>query len=160
MEGGSPQIRIWHDNWLLGVPNFRLSHRHAFYGQRLQCQNLLTRQVELGSMTSYGRFRTEEAQSILSIPLATGEVSAIWTWNHQPNGIFTVKSSYILEVAWREQSRASSSTTRSWHLLMDSGKLWRVIWGSYVPPKVRICMWRVCLDALPTIERLAERMMK
>lgn len=36
-------------------------------------------------------------------------------------------------------------------------KFWKKLWGICVPGKVKICAWRVCLDALPTRSNLCQQ---
>lgn len=43
------------------------------------------------------------------------------------------------------------------HLLVVGDKFWKKLRDTCVPGKVKICVWRVCLDALPTRSNLCKR---
>ncbi|KAL0405816.1 UNVERIFIED_CONTAM: putative ribonuclease H protein [Sesamum latifolium] len=59
-------------------------------------------------------------------------------------------------VAVLERNVASSSGS-SLQLAEGKGTLWTALWRTWVPPKVRVFMWRLCVEALPTLEKLAKR---
>lgn len=68
------------------------------------------------------------------------------------NGSFTVKSTYyvaakIIEKGEHEEGISNSSTL----------PIWRKIWQLKVPPKVKIFVWRACMNGLPTTYNLRYR---
>ncbi|KAK4434677.1 hypothetical protein Salat_0630500 [Sesamum alatum] len=36
-------------------------------------------------------------------------------------------------------------------------KFWRKLWATPIPPRVKLCIWRFCFEAVPTMENLAKR---
>ncbi|RXH98118.1 hypothetical protein DVH24_010443 [Malus domestica] len=77
-------------------------------------------------------FWEEEALLIQSIPLGTRKPLDQLVWNTEPNGKFTTKSAYYLSRFMGE-------------------------WRARVPEKVKICVWRICWNALPTHDNLRKK---
>ncbi|KAL0415513.1 UNVERIFIED_CONTAM: hypothetical protein Slati_3383200 [Sesamum latifolium] len=79
-----------------------------------------------------------------------------WLWRFHKNGRFTVKSTYQLAMDIRERDMPFTSNG---NLIMSDagGSFWSSLWKSRVPPKVKVFMWRLCMEALPTLDRLARR---
>ena len=100
-----------------------------------------------------------DAQTIMSIPLCTRHVDDFWSWIHEKNGVFSVRSAYRMLVntrvrreAWLE-GRANSSD------LDRDSKAWEKLWKVNVPPKVKIFLWRLAQQSLPTADLLHHRNM-
>ncbi|CAN1849725.1 Putative ribonuclease H protein At1g65750 [Linum perenne] len=91
-------------------------------------------------------FSEEETEEVLSIPVTSlgGEDKRVW--HYSKNGEYTVKSGYhvLLE---RVVPMA--------HLRVEGG--WNDIWQLQQLPRVRVMMWRLARDVLPTQERLGRR---
>ncbi|KAL0456399.1 UNVERIFIED_CONTAM: hypothetical protein Slati_0979100 [Sesamum latifolium] len=79
-----------------------------------------------------------------------------WRWRFERTGRFSVKSAYNHAVIMRDRSLASSSHS-TLHLTHGRGSSWSMLWRVRVPPKVRLLMWQLCKEALPTLELLARR---
>ncbi len=73
-------------------------------------------------------------------------------WTGTSNGNFSVRSAYHLLL--HEQERMLESSSRG---LGESQQLWTAIWSAKVQPKIRVFMWRACLDILPTRTKLFDR---
>ncbi|KAL0345632.1 UNVERIFIED_CONTAM: hypothetical protein Sradi_4394500 [Sesamum radiatum] len=56
----------------------------------------------------------------------------------------------------RDQTLPSSSNT-TLHTISGRGSLWSWLWRVRAPPKVKLFMWKLCREALPTLEILASR---
>ncbi|KAL0416100.1 UNVERIFIED_CONTAM: hypothetical protein Slati_3441900 [Sesamum latifolium] len=67
-------------------------------------------------------------------------------WHYEGSGRFSVCSAYKLACISAAAS-TSGSTARNW----------RFIWRARVPPKVRLFVWKVCKNALPTMCNLRKR---
>ncbi|KAL0319567.1 UNVERIFIED_CONTAM: hypothetical protein Sradi_5218200 [Sesamum radiatum] len=79
-----------------------------------------------------------------------------WRWQFECSGRFSVKSAYRHAVTMRDRELASTSTSGQL-LSRGRGSLWSLIWHSGVLPKVKILIWRLCNEALPTLVKLARR---
>lgn len=94
-------------------------------------------------------FSQEEVDLIRGIPLSLRNIADRRVWHFEKPGKFTVRSAYHvakgMNIANGEEAASSSSPSNS---LGES--LWRKLWSAYVPGKVKVCVWRACLDSLPT----------
>lgn len=70
-------------------------------------------------------------------------------WHFDKYGVYYVKSRYSLAVQLRDSAAAGS--------LVGVSKVWHLIWTLQVPPKVKIFLWLVLHDVLPTKVNLANR---
>ncbi|KAL0448798.1 UNVERIFIED_CONTAM: putative mitochondrial protein [Sesamum latifolium] len=85
-----------------------------------------------------------------------GDTGGRWERRFHNSGRFTVRSAYRQAVAIRERTVPSSSN-EGMNLGDGAGSLWSILWKSRVPPKVKVFMWRLCTESLPTLEKLARR---
>ena len=93
-----------------------------------------------------------DMEIIKQIPLSKRKSSDRLIWIGTSNGKFTVRSAYYLLL--HEQDRVLESTSRG---MGASQHLWSAIWSAKVQPKIRVFMWRACLDILPTRTKLFDR---
>ena len=104
-------------------------------------------------------FPQEQADAISKIPLSSQVVPNSICWFPDTRGIFIVKSAY--KVAQQQQIEAHIRRGKIGHdKFIDLGRykhLWKMVWGLKTQPKIRIFMWRICRDILPTITKLQQR---
>ncbi|KAL0442406.1 UNVERIFIED_CONTAM: hypothetical protein Slati_1963300 [Sesamum latifolium] len=87
---------------------------------------------------------------ILGIPLSrTGEPDLL-VWHYSKNGRFSVRSAYHLACLMDDRPGSSSLGERE-------GSWWRKVWQSKIPNKIKVFVWRACLNALPTSANLSRR---
>ena len=91
-----------------------------------------------------------DAEIIKAIPLSTVNQNDTWAWHFERTGLFTVRSIYRLLVStkrtredWLEGRPASSAST-------TEQKLWTTMWKTKVPSKIRVFLWRLAHQSLPT----------
>jgi hypothetical protein len=87
---------------------------------------------------------------IRSIPLSTRKFSDTWAWHYNKNGILWVKSVYRLLVHTKKRREAWLEARSEGLDTGLEGKLWQRIWRVQVPPKLRIFIWRLAHQSLPT----------
>ena len=91
-----------------------------------------------------------DAKVILGIPLCTKNVDDFWSWRHERNGLFSIKSAYRMLVSTRQRREAwlenrpgpSNSAT-------EEGEL-KKLWRTEVLGKVRMFLWRLSKHSIPT----------
>jgi len=92
-----------------------------------------------------------DGDQILSIPLSSREAKDNRWWFFDKRGNFSVKSGY--RVALEEYGKKGASSSGS----TVSKQWWITLWNLHIPPKVKIFVWRACLEALPTKANLLIR---
>ncbi|KAL5741239.1 hypothetical protein ACOSP7_027971 [Xanthoceras sorbifolium] len=102
----------------------------------------------------YDRMQSEQVlnaikDSILAIPLSLGDCADSLIWHFDKTGEYSVKSGY--RVAAREKLSLSGSSSSS-----DS-KWWLALWNLNIPPKIKIFIWRVCHNVIPSLCNLCSR---
>ncbi|KAK3212040.1 hypothetical protein Dsin_016746 [Dipteronia sinensis] len=87
-------------------------------------------------------FLPADKEIIISIPLSFSGGPDSLTWHFEKSGVFSVKSGYKLALSEKlSASVSNSSNIRKW---------WSSVWNLNLPPKVRIFVWRACLNAIPS----------
>lgn len=95
-------------------------------------------------------FMPTDASTILQILLCTRNIENFWSWNFEKNGRFTVRSTYRMIVTtkkWWEDWLDERLGTSNNSSLEDS---WVRMWGSMVPGKIMVFLWRLAHQSLPT----------
>ncbi|KAM2075464.1 hypothetical protein ACFX1T_038352 [Malus domestica] len=92
-------------------------------------------------------FLEEEVDLILSIPLSLFYCADLLIWIKEPNGLFTTKSAYFVA---RSGSGMSGDEPIGSVINGDTRFLWKALWRAKVLGKVKICVWRGYMNALPS----------
>lgn len=95
-------------------------------------------------------FLPYDAASILQIPVCTRVINGFWSWNFEKDGIFSVRSAYCMIVDikkrredWLEQRAGASNNS-------DNEKAWASLWKVSVRAKIKMFLWRLAKNSIPT----------
>ena len=90
-------------------------------------------------------FDTPFAQAILaiSIPITSKADKLVWVLDSK--GVFSVKSAYI-------------ASNPQFNLLVSPMVKWKKLWNLKAPERLKMFLWRLCVNALPTRDNLFKRM--
>jgi hypothetical protein len=89
-------------------------------------------------------FYPPDAEEVLNIRLPSVNGEDFIAWAHEKNGYFSVKSAYRLGVQLKEKEKQESTSSNP-----DGDRgLWKVIWNSKVPPKIRVVGWKLATNTL------------
>jgi ribonuclease HI len=95
-------------------------------------------------------FLPMDIEVITSIPLSTRRMDDCWAWHFEKTGIFSVRSAYRMicnikrtREAWIE-GRATSSNHK------EEERAWTSLWKVKVPSKIRVFLWRLAKQSIPT----------
>ena len=95
-------------------------------------------------------FLPMDIEVIRAIPLSSRRMDDTWAWHYEKSGILSVSSVYRLLVQtkkrredWIHGRSAGSNSARD-------GKLWQKMWKVQVPSKLRVFLWRLSHQSLPT----------
>uniref|UniRef100_A0A2N9FI47 CCHC-type domain-containing protein n=1 Tax=Fagus sylvatica TaxID=28930 RepID=A0A2N9FI47_FAGSY len=148
--GSGTNIKIWKDAWLPSPSTFRPispisgSNSEATVDSLIDGNSMCWDVDKLKQM-----FLPRDVEIINQIPLSLRRPKDKLIWTGTKSGYFTVKSAYSLLLHQSKGDLRASSNGRNPYQF-----LWSVIWSAQVPPKVRLFMWRACLDILPTKTKL------
>jgi len=157
--GDGRTTKIWDDNWLLRDCNMK-----PIISLKVNPPRLVSELIDETTATWKEELIREfffpmDVSTILSIPLCTRRQPDFWSWHFDRKGLFTVKSAYRMMVTTkinREnyfEGNAGSSNTES------GSKGWCSLWKTAVPSKVRVFLWRLAQQSLPTADVLEHRNM-
>lgn len=151
--GNGFHIEIWSSSWIPEDGNFKpITPRPTgvFFPHRvadLIDSNTGTWNREIVEST----FWPVDRSRILAIPLGAITVDDREIWHYEKNGCFSVRSCYRLALSAHLTTPGVSS---------GSGGIegrWKEIWKLPIPPKIRIFLWRACLESLPVSIELFRR---
>jgi hypothetical protein len=146
-------ISVWNDAWLpcpttyKVITPIRVLNEDATVDSLID-DNLMTWKVNLLKEI----FLPRDVDVIKQIPLSLRNPCDKLIWTGTTNGKFSVKSAYYLLLGEANSSSGSTSSGGS----LDR-HLWSNIWSSQVQPKIRLFMWRACLDIIPTRTKLFDK---
>ncbi|KAK3226112.1 hypothetical protein Dsin_005974 [Dipteronia sinensis] len=146
--GDGEQIKVFEDPWLTRPFSFKPVARVT--NENLLVAGLLDDSGQQWNIEILNQvFLEVDKEAILKIPLSYKRKPDKLIWHYDKRGIYRVKSGY--QVALRNKVRDLSSGSS-----VDSG-WWIALWNLNIPPKVRIFVWRVCNNAIPSLTNLVRR---
>lgn len=103
-------------------------------------------------------FMSNEANVITGLPLSCFGAADKLVWHWSKNGLFSIKSAcyQALEVL-RDQKRIPRHTRHTREGSTQSKIPWSKIWKIDIPNKVKVFLWKVCNNILPTNALLHQR---
>ena len=144
---------MWNDAWLLCPSTFKVITPVRVLNVDATVDSLIDVNLMRWNVNSLKEiFLPRDVEIIKQIPLSFRSPRDKLIWTGTPNGKFSVRSAYHLLFGETNSSSGSSSSGGS----LDR-HLWSNIWSSQVQPKIRLFMWRACLDILPTRTKLFDK---
>lgn len=142
-------IRVYKDGWIPSGPSFLVQSRPLLPPYSRVC-DLRTLSGLWDENKIRAHFSDEEATSILNISLLNCSVDK-QIWHYENRSLFTVKSGYKLAQQYDVYDFPSPSSSEN--LCLCRGELWKM----HITSKIRLFIWRLCLDRLPTGNNMAFR---
>jgi hypothetical protein len=99
-----------------------------------------------------------DAEAIRRIPLSRFD-GDFWAWTGEKHGLYSVKSAYRM-MAGDEHHREDYSQDRAACSGASNSWIWKKLWQSKVPPKVRVFWWRISNEFIPSKANLHRRHIK
>ena len=104
-------------------------------------------------------FTEFDAEAIMQIPLCTRRVEDFWSWGEEPRGNFSVGSAYRMLVrtkhdreGWLDEAETTSTSE-------GQSKEWKAIWKVAVPSEIKVFLWRLARNSIPSGDVLHRRNM-
>ncbi|KAL0321165.1 UNVERIFIED_CONTAM: hypothetical protein Sradi_5378000 [Sesamum radiatum] len=151
--GDGQRVKVWEDPWIPRPVMFKpITPRNQIHPDLRVAELIESTDRSWNKELVEDLFWLEDATTILSILLGRSPLNDEQVWHYTKSGIFSVKSAY--HVACRLfRDRCSSFAGSSG----SGAKEWSFLWGTMVPNKVKVFLWRLSCDALPTAENLTRR---
>jgi hypothetical protein len=105
------------------------------------------------------KFLPMDRDLILSIPLSTRRQDDFWAWHYDKEGVFSVRSAYRMLIDTRVRRTAWLDELPRCSSMKEREKEWTAIWKVPVPSKIRVFLWRLAKQSLPTADVLHHRNM-
>ena len=143
-------IKIWEEKWIPSTVSGRIITPRTSMGSGVKLASLIVQEkVEWDVALIRCTFLPHEAEAILSILINPMNPSNSQIWAKSPNGIFTIKSAYIIASKYLVDIKGRKESPGCF----DNSKtiaIWKVIWNLQCPNKVKHFMWRACRNVHPT----------
>jgi hypothetical protein len=102
-------------------------------------------------------FHTEIAETILNVPISKHGGEDFVSWMHDKHGQYTVRSAYNLARTASFFSDTGAAGRGSCSDRDTETKLWKTVWAIQAPNKMKVVLWSVIHDCLPTCHQLVHR---
>jgi hypothetical protein len=99
-------------------------------------------------------YSEDTAKAILKIPLSHNMCEDFVAWENTTEGIFTVKSAYMLAKSKKFHLFSSTNGKGGTSNIQQVTSDWKRIWKIHAPEKMKIVLWRLAHDCLPTGQQL------
>jgi hypothetical protein len=149
--GNGQSTSIWNENWLPRSTRLRpVAPRKVSPPVLLVSELINHTEAEWNMEKVEEHFLPMDVDVIRSIPLSTSNQQDTWAWHFERSGSFTVRSVYRLLVSTKKtredwlEGRPGSSSSSTEH------RLWTTMWKVKVPSKIRVFLWRLAHQSLPT----------
>ncbi|KAL4278536.1 hypothetical protein GQ457_03G025960 [Hibiscus cannabinus] len=141
--GSGDRINIWDAPWIPGSGDGRvrcssINIHYSFVSDLIEDVDMIWKSDVLDTL-----FDEEQASRIRSIPLSSDKLSDEIIWRFDGTDNYSVKSGYHLIRA--KQARSFST---------DFSTFFTTMWAANVPAKVKVTMWRIAKNFLPTFQNL------
>ena len=93
-------------------------------------------------------FIADEAIKVMAIPLSKYYMPDKLIWSDSVIGVFTVKSAYF---------KAREALGKIQNSYASRSPIWKIVWSARVSPKVRLFMWRLINNIIPSNGNLKGR---
>ena len=145
--GDGKTINVWEDPWVPWIVGFKPRPRIDDYLQLpIKAHNLLDHTLQAWNEDIVREiFVAEAATAILSIPIPHSPRQDKLIWLPDAKGIFSVKS--VNRVAFSHDSNGNQDLSH-----------WKTLWKARMSEHVKMLLWRIGANAIPTRENLQRRM--
>ncbi|XP_074278676.1 uncharacterized protein LOC141602272 [Silene latifolia] len=150
--GSGMDVRVWTDPWVPGSRSRCVISPRADANIDMRVAELFVDGEQRWDEVKISElFLPFEAERIRSIRIGdVGDVDS-WVWDHTRDGEYSVKTGYRLLV----EDGASDVEQSDF---ANEGWLWKAIWKVPVLPRIKVFMWKLCHEAIPTKVNIARRL--
>jgi len=100
-----------------------------------------------------------DIETIYQIPLTTRRQEDFWAWHYEKRGFFSVRSAYRMLVSNKERYSAWLDNRPGKSDYQSEEREWKALWKVQVPSKIKIFLWRLARQSIPSRDVLHNRKM-
>ncbi|KAL6138049.1 hypothetical protein ACLB2K_063335 [Fragaria x ananassa] len=154
--GNGESISVWDDPWIPLPYSFRLYSLPMEDIEELRVYDLIDPDTGDWNVWLLNElFMGNEVDNIAQIALSNGVGEDRMVWHFDNKGLYSVKSGYHVARMTNQQGNITSTSDSN----SGTKALYKRIWGSIAPPKVRMHAWRLVRGILPTRCALNKRVL-
>ncbi|KAK9755091.1 hypothetical protein RND81_01G002100 [Saponaria officinalis] len=149
--GNGLSTYVWQDPWIPGTQT-----RLVLSPRRNEREDMLVTELRNADGQSWNMSKVRalflpfEQVRISNMRIGAFQTEDSWCWDLEKDGEYSVKTAYRAVVGeYGAETGPSDLTREKW--------LWSKIWQARVLPRVKVCFWQMCNDALATWSNLAKR---
>jgi hypothetical protein len=155
--GDGKSIKIMTDNWIPGLTPDRVVALQPL-PENATVDFLLDPDTDSWDPELvHSLFEEETAAKILRVPLSRHGGDDFASWPYARFGVYTVRSAYNMA---REQQIMIKRRSSGRGLTSDAtaeSVMWKKLWNIKAPGKMKVTLWRMAHDCLPTGHQLQRR---
>ncbi|KAK3188547.1 hypothetical protein Dsin_028108 [Dipteronia sinensis] len=148
--GDGKSIRVFKDKWIRKPSTFQVTSPSKL-SVKATVNQLLTPSGVWDLNLFEHNFCEDNLTAILSIPTSSTNRSDYLIWHFNDSGLYSVKSGYWLARNMEQQPSTSAG------LFSPSAAWWKTLWTLRLHLKIKIFMWRACINWIPTMSNLHHR---
>ncbi|KAF7826729.1 Reverse transcriptase zinc-binding domain [Senna tora] len=149
--GNVEDTRVFEDPWIPNLPHEMILNHLPHYDPHLCVNRLISPNRQWIREDVAHIFPANVANLIYGITLGRISLDDSWFWRFNPTGHYLVKSGY------KEYRRVVLSATSGSDKSMQHPDVWRRVWKSKLPGKLKHFVWRMLKEILLVCSRLAQK---
>ena len=149
--GSGAGISVWYDSWLPLPHNFQPYSVPVVGWEDLEAIDLIdpvSREWQMHMLEEL--FTSHEVSLIYGIPLSKRSLANMFMWHFDKKGCYSVKSGYRV---WMENFGSSGIAASSSGSALS--RYWSTVLSLRLPGKIKVFLWRLLRDVVPTRSTLA-----
>lgn len=150
--GDEESTNVWRDSWICPESDLKPYGPVREQDQDLLVSDLLSRETKEWNREKVENLLPELASHILALRPSKLGAQDSFVWKYHKSGAYTAKSGYI-----SLQETKVQSTISLLNLEVEGWSWNKHIWSTNLLPKIKMFLWKVGQNALPTVENLIRR---
>jgi hypothetical protein len=148
--GNGESIKIAQDNWIPGIPSGTFTTLEEL-PENTKFSFLLNDQATTWNMEKIHLFfLVEMVKTIQQIPISCRGGEDFVSWPHEKLGMYSVESAYHLARTHFFFSKRRTKNQGGASVLSGQEKNWKLILNIVSPNKMKIIVWRMAHECLPS----------
>lgn len=140
---------VFHDKWIPRESNFTVITHNPYVSSEMKVNELITGSGQWCMTSLRDSLWEVDINSIVSITICKSRLPYQWIWHYFKDGNFSTRSAYKLYISDLSRGECSSGE--------DMLCWWKNLWKLNIPSKIRIIIWRLFHEILPTNLNLCRR---